>query len=837
MKKIVIIGGVAGGAGAAARLRRLDRDAEIILLERGKYISYANCGLPYYVGDVIQSKDALLLETPEAMKSKFKIDVRVENEVIEIDKEAKKVKVKKVHSGETYEEEYDVLIISTGSSPLRPPIPGIDNDKIRTLWTVSDTMQISELVKGRKVKDVVVIGGGFIGLEMAENLKHAGLNVSLVEGSNQVMGPIDFEMAQMLHENIVQNGVDLRLNNAVVSFEDRGERLAVKLGSGDEVEADMVILSIGVRPNSQLAKEAGLEINQRGGIVVDEYLKTSDENIYAVGDVIEVNDFVMGGKTMIALAGPANKQGRIVANNIAGKKEVYEATMGTSVAQVFDLSVASTGANEKMLNRAGLTDGIDYKKVYVTQNSHAGYYPGAVPLTIKLIFSLDGKKIYGAQIVGMESVDKRIDTIATTMRLGGDVFDLKKLELAYAPPFSSAKDPVNMAGFTAQNVMDGMVEFSDWDIKNKHKDAVLLDVREEAELMAFEIPNAINIPLGQLRDRLNELDKEKEIITFCAIGVRSYNAARILMQNEFTNVKLYPAGTRFYQSTHYEDYSFEDTQAHVVSDSGHVDSTEKEFEVVNHSSNEPVKTIQLNCMGMQCPGPLMQVFETMNEVNEGDILEVSASDPGFTRDIKAWSQRTGNTLISAGKDGNKYVAVLKKTTKTETLGIANTQKETVIKDTPEGKTMIVFSGDFDKVLASFIIANGAAAMGRPVTMFFTFWGLSALRKENPPKVNKGFMEKMFSFMLPKGTKKLGLSKMNMGGMGSLMMKKIMKDKNVNSLEDLIQSAMKNGVKIMACTMSMDVLGITEEELIDGIEYVGVGTYLGDAEESNVNLFI
>lgn len=835
MKKIVIIGGVAGGAGAAARLRRLDKEAKIVLLERGKYISYANCGLPYYVGDVIQSKDALLLETPEAMKTKFQIDVRVENEVVEIDREAKKVKVKRVDSGETYEEEYDVLIISTGSSPLRPPIPGIDNEKIRTLWTVPDTLQISDLVKGGKVKDVVVIGGGFIGLEMAENLKHAGLNVTLVEGSNQVMGPIDFEMAQMLHENIVQNGVDLRLNNSVESFEDRGNRVAVKLGDSGEIEADMVILSIGVRPNSQIAKEAGLEINQRGGIVVDEYLKTSDENIYAVGDVIEVNDFVMGGKTMIALAGPANKQGRIVANNIAGKKEVYEATMGTSVAQVFDLSVASTGTNEKMLIREGLKENVDYRKIYVTQNSHAGYYPGAVPLTIKLIFSMDGTKIYGAQIVGMDSVDKRIDTIATTMRLGGNVFDLKKLELAYAPPFSSAKDPVNMAGFTAQNVMDGMVEFSGWDVKNNHKDALLLDVREEAELMAFEIPNAVNIPLGQLRNRLGELDKNKEIITFCAIGVRSYNAARILMQNGFTNVKLYPGGTRFYQSTHYEDFG--QSQSITVSDSGHVASTEKQFEVVNHSSNEPAKTIQLNCMGMQCPGPLMQVFETMNEVNEGDILEVSASDPGFTRDIKAWSQRTGNTLISAGKDGNKYVAVLKKTTKPEAVDTVSPNQETIIKDTPQGKTMIVFSGDFDKVLASFIIANGAAAMGRPVTMFFTFWGLSALRKENPPKVKKGIMEKMFGFMLPKGSKKLGLSKMNMGGMGKMMMKKIMKDKNVNSLEELIQSAMKNGVKIMACTMSMDVLGITEEELIDGIEYVGVGTYLGDAEESNVNLFI
>lgn len=834
MEKIVIIGGVAGGAGAAARLRRLNKDAQIILLERGKYISYANCGLPYYVGDVIQSEDALFLENPEAMKSKFLVDVRVENEVIKIDRDNKRVFVKRLNTGQEYTETYDKLIISTGSSPLRPPIPGIENERIRTLWTVPDTLEIRKLVESN-VGDVVVIGGGFIGLEMAENLNHAGLKVHLVEGSNQVMGPIDFEMAQLLHENIIQNEVDLRLNNGVSAFEDIGNKVKVNLASGDSIETDLVILSIGVRANSKLAVDSGLEVNQRGGIIVDEYLQTSDKDIYAVGDVIEVNDFVMGGKTMIALAGPANKQARIVANNIFGDREKYEASMGTSVAKVFDLTVASTGANEKVLARNRLVENVDYRKIYITQNSHAGYYPGATPLSIKLIFSIDGEKIYGAQIVGMDGVDKRIDTIATTMRLKGGVGDLKKLELAYAPPFSSAKDPVNMAGFTADNVIKGLVTFSDWNIEEKHKDALLLDVREVAELMAFELPNSKNIPLGQLRDRLGELDKSKEIITFCAIGVRSYNAARILMQNGFDNVKLYPGGTRFYQATHYENYLDSRATTNSLLDNGQVVGTGKTFEMKNHSKNTEAKRIQLNCMGMQCPGPLMQVFEAINEVNEGDILEVKASDPGFVKDIKAWCSRTGNSLISAGKDGNKYVAVLKKGNEEGDTQVI--EPGIKIQDRPQGKTMIVFSGDFDKVLASFIIANGAAAMGRPVTMFFTFWGLSALRKENPPKVNKPFIEKMFGWMLPKGSKKLGLSRMNMAGMGTAMMKKIMKDKNVNSLEDLIKSAMKNGVKIQACTMSMDVMGITAEELIDGIEYVGVGSYLGDAEQSNVNLFI
>lgn len=837
MEKIVIIGGVAGGAGAAARLRRLNKDAEIILLERGKYISYANCGLPYYVGDVIQSQDALFLETPEAMKSKFMVDVRVENEVIKINREEKTVLVKRLNSGEEYVEAYDKLIISTGSSPLRPPIEGIDNERVKTLWTVPDTLEIKKIIEDKNIKEVVVIGGGFIGLEMAENLHKAGLKVHIVEGSDQVMAPIDFEMAQLLHENILQNEIDLRLSSSVSGFKDKENKVSVELATGESIDADFVILSIGVRANSQIAKEAGLEINQRGGIVVDDYLMTSDENIYAVGDVIEVNDFVMGGKTMIALAGPANKQARIVANNIFGNKEKYEASMGTSVAQVFDLNVASTGANEKSLIRSGLIEDKDYKKIYVTQNSHAGYYPGATPLTIKVLFSNDGNKIYGAQIVGMEGVDKRIDTIATTMRLNGSIFDLKKLELAYAPPFSSAKDPVNMVGFTASNVLDGMVQFSSWDIKNNHKDAILLDVREVAELMAFEIPNSVNIPLGQLRDRLDELDKNREIITFCAIGVRSYNAARILMQNGFTNVKLYPAGTRFYQATHYKDFQTIESSPKDMIVNNEIINNKDQLIDGNKEDMETreAKTVKLNCMGMQCPGPLMQVFEAINEIEDGDILEVKASDPGFVKDIKAWTSRTGNTLLDAGKEGNNYVATVKKGS--GQVEAKATESNIEPKITADGKTMVVFSGDFDKVLASFIIANGAAAMGRPVTMFFTFWGLSALRKENSPKVKKGFMEKMFGVMLPKGTKKLGLSKMNMAGMGTAMMKKIMKDKNVNSLEDLIKSAMKNGVKIQACTMSMDVMGITKEELIDDIEYVGVGSYLGDAEQSNVNLFI
>ena len=816
MSKVVIIGGVAGGASCAARLRRLDEKAQIVLLERGEYISYANCGLPYHVGDVIKSRDALLLQTPEAMKRKFKIDVRVKNEVVAIDRDKKSITVKRIDSGETYEESYDTLVISTGSSPVRPPIPGIESTRIQTLWTVPDADRIRAMVREQGIKTAAVIGGGFIGLEMAENLHHVGIKVSLIEAMEQVMAPLDYEMAQLLHENIAHSGVALYLGDGVSAFTEQANGITIALKSGKTLSADLVILSIGVRPNSELAKAARLELNQRGGIVVDDTLKTSDPSIYAVGDVIEVEDFVSKERTMIPLAGPANKQGRIAANNIAGAAERYEGTQGSSVAKVFDLTAAITGANEKALQKRGLTKGKDYESLIITQNSHAGYYPGAVPMTLKLLFSMDGKQILGAQIVGGEGVDKRIDTLAVALRLGAGINDLKKLELAYAPPYSSAKDPVNMAGFVAENVLSGLVQFCSWDAVENSPDTIILDVREDAELLAFTIPHATHIPLGQLRDRLNELDATKEIVTFCAIGVRSYNAARILMQHGFKQVKLYPGGTRFYQSTHYKPDAAPVSASVAYADSGSVEQ-----------KDTPTATMRLDCSGMQCPGPIMKVFETMNGMQDGELMEVSASDPGFARDIGAWCRRTGNTLVSNQRRGSDYVATIKKCS----------QAAPTVKESAEGKTIIVFSGDLDKVLASFIIANGAAAMGRPVTMFFTFWGLTALRKAEKQSVKKTAMESMFGTMLPRGSKKLKLSKMNMGGMGTAMMKKIMNDKSVDSLEALIEKAMKAGVKIVACTMSMDVMGIKEEELIDGVELGGVGAYLGDAEESNVNLFI
>lgn len=830
INKVLIVGGVAGGASTAARLRRVNEDAQIIMFERGKYISFANCGLPYYIGGTIEQRDALLLQTPEAMKARFNIDVRVQNEVVSINKEEKYVEVKDLKTGEIYKETYDNLVLSPGSTPIKPPIPGIDKDNIFSLWNIPDTDAIKLFLDKRPVKKVTVIGGGFIGIEMAENMYDRGLEVNLVEMADQVMAPVDYDMAQLIHGHMAQKGIKLFLNNGVSSFEDKDGKTYVKLQDGTMLESDMVILSIGIRPNGELAKNAGLETNKRGGIVVDEYLKTSDDSIYAVGDAIEVVDYVNGSKTMIPLAGPANKQGRIVANNIVGKQEKYKGTMGTSVVKVFDLTVAATGNNEKTLNRLGKKYQEDYKISLVQPKSHAGYYPGAIPMTIKLMFDLKGK-ILGAEIIGYEGVDKRIDVIATLIKMGGTIYDLKELELAYAPPYSSAKDPVNMAGFSAENILNGDMEVVLWDEIDKEdkQNSIILDVRDDIELELGYIEGAKNIPVNSLRDRIDELDKNKEILVYCAIGIRGYIASRILTQKGYKAKNLI-GGYNFYKCVvkDYTKMTGSDIDCDCCEENADEDS-KKKVESIDSAINQGI-TIKLNACGLQCPGPIMQVNNKMKEINTGDILEISATDPGFPVDVEAWCKKTGNSFIKTEKREKEFVVWIGK-------GNENVEIKEKSAVAADKSTMVVFSGELDKALASFIIANGAASMGKEVSMFFTFWGLNILRKEQKVKVKKSVIEKMFGFMMPKGTKKLKLSKMNMAGMGSAMMKKVMRDKNVNSLEDLIKSAMDNGVKIVACTMSMDVMGIKKEELIDGIELGGVASYLGDTDDANHNLFI
>ena len=818
-KKVVIVGGVAGGASAAARLRRLDESAEIVILERGSYISFANCGLPYYIGGVIGERESLLLQTPEKMGGRFNIDVRINSEVTGIDRDNRQVLVRNLEKGTTYKESYDYLILATGSSPVAPPIPGIEQANIFSLWNIPDTDRIKEYMEVHRPESAVVVGGGFIGLEMAENLAHQGLAVSLVEMLPQVMAPLDFDMAQILHEHLFQEGIDLNLGTGVKEFEKVGRRTRVLLSDGRHLDADMVILAIGVKPNSLLAQKAGLDLNMFGGVLVDEHLRTKDPNIYAVGDVIEVAHLVDGEKAMIPLAGPANKQGRIAADNICGMDRTYRGSQGTSVVKLFDLSAASTGYNEKQLQKKGLRRGQDYFSVVSLPKSHAEYYPGPMPMNLKMHFSPEGK-ILGAQAVGQEGVDKRIDVLATVMRLGGGVHQLTELELAYAPPFSSAKDPVNMLGFMADNVLAGKITAISWDELGEldPENTTILDVREPIEVQLGQIPGAINIPLDQLRHRMGELDPDREIIVYCAVGLRGYLATRILSHHGYACRNL-SGGFRFYQ-TAVQDFRG------AAPGSGF-------RQVVSGGQDTCSRVIELDACGMQCPGPIMKVNEKMAAMEEGEVLEILATDPGFPADAQAWAEKTGNRFISREKSDRGYVVRIRK----GQGEVRICPGEPVAAPVADGSSMVIFSGDLDKAIASFIIANGARAMGKPVTMFFTFWGLNILRKDQAVPVEKTMIERMFGWMMPRGSRKLKLSKMNMAGMGTRMIRMVMKQKNVSSLEELIRSAMDSGVKIVACTMSMDIMGIQREELLDGIEYAGVASYLGETEKANLNLFI
>jgi len=544
-RKVVIVGGVAGGASAAARLRRLDEDAEIIMIERGDYISFANCGLPYYIGEVIKKKDRLVVQTPEDMRERFNIDVRVKSEVTRILPAEKKVEVYDISSGKTYSESYDKLILSPGAEPIRLPLPGAESPRIFTIRNIPDTYRIKEFVDENRPERALVIGAGFIGLEIAENLYQRGIKVTIVELADHVIASLDYDMAAIVHQHLKSKKIEFYLKDSVKSFNHTENGIIAELSSGRKLRTDMVVMGIGVRPETKLAMEAGLRLGPTGGIYVDENMLTSDPDIYAVGDAVEVRDFISGNPALIPLAGPANKQGRIAADNICGRNEKYSGTQGTSIVKVFDITVASTGNNEKLLKKSG----IDYEKSFTHSPSHAGYYPGAIPMSIKLLFDKKDGRVLGAQIVGYDGVDKRIDVISTAIRAGMTVFDLEKLELAYAPPYSSAKDPVNIAGYTASNILKNDSSIFHWhDVAAiDMSKSVLIDVRTPAEYDLGTIEGAVNIPLDELRNRLGEIPTDKDIYFFCQAGLRGYIAYRILVQKGFKNVRNLSGGYKTYQ--------------------------------------------------------------------------------------------------------------------------------------------------------------------------------------------------------------------------------------------------------------------------------------------------
>ena len=809
--KHIIIGGVAGGATAAARIRRADENAEIVLVEKGKYISYANCGLPYYIGGVIKSRDKLFVQTPEAFSRRFNVDVRTRHEALSIDTERHEVSIRRA-DGTTYTETYDRLLLSPGAEPVRPPLEGIDSEGIFTLRNVDDTDRIHSYLGTHRVRHAVVVGGGFIGLEMAENLHHAGAGVSIVEMADQVMAPVDFSIASHVHRHLMDKGVGLWLGRGVEKFTSDNGSIKVWLNTGETLSADLVLLSIGVRPLVKLAREAGIELGARG-IKVNRWLQTSSPDVYAVGDAIEYEHPIAGGPWLNYLAGPANRQARIAADNMVyGNREEYEGSIGTSVAKVFDITVGATGLAAKHLKRMG----VPYLTSVTTSSSHAGYYPGAFNLTLKLTFAPDTGRIYGAQCVGVDGVDKRIDEIAMLIKRGGTVRDLVRTEQAYAPPFSSAKDPVAIAGYVACNTLDGVMPVVTWRelAVADRSEVCLVDVRTPEEYALGTIDGAVNIPLDDLRGRLGEIDRESDVIVFCAVGLRGYLAQRILLGRGYRRVRNLAGGYKTYSLATQKVEPVEGQPCGQAEDSG----------------AESGDMLRLDACGLQCPGPIMQVKNAVDGMKAGQRIEVRATDPGFARDAESWCRSTGNKFVSKTSEGGYHTVVIEKR---EACASAVTPAAGGSRD----KTFIMFSDSLDRAIATFVLANGAAATGGKVTIFFTFWGLNVIKKRRKPHVEKDIFGRMFAWMLPSDSTCLHLSKMSMLGLGDRLMRHIMRRKNISQLEELMREAVYNGVELIACQMTMDMMGISRDELIDGVTVGGVATYMERAGNSGVNLFI
>lgn len=809
--KHIIIGGVAGGATAAARIRRADENAEIVLVEKGKYISYANCGLPYYIGGVIKSRDKLFVQTPEAFSRRFNVDVRTRHEALSIDTERHEVSIRRA-DGTTYTETYDRLLLSPGAEPVRPPLEGIDTEGIFTLRNVDDTDRIHSYLGTHRVRHAVVVGGGFIGLEMAENLHHAGAGVSIVEMADQVMAPVDFSIASHVHRHLMDKGVGLWLGKGVERFTSENGSIKVWLNTGETLSADLVLLSIGVRPSVKLAREAGIELGARG-IKVNRWLQTSSPDVYAVGDAIEYEHPIAGGPWLNYLAGPANRQARIAADNMVyGNREEYEGSIGTSVAKVFDITVGATGLAAKHLKRMG----VPYLTSVTTSSSHAGYYPGAFNLTLKLTFAPDTGRIYGAQCVGVDGVDKRIDEIAMLIKRGGTVRDLVRTEQAYAPPFSSAKDPVAIAGYVACNTLDGVMPVVTWRelAAADRAEVCLVDVRTPEEYSLGTIDGAVNIPLDDLRGRLGEIDRDSDVIVFCAVGLRGYLAQRILLGRGYRRVRNLAGGYKTYSLATQKVEPVEGQPCGQAEDSG----------------AESGDMLRLDACGLQCPGPIMQVKNAVDGMKAGQRIEVRATDPGFARDAESWCRSTGNKFVSKTSEGGYHTVVIEKR---EACASAVTPAAGGSRD----KTFIMFSDSLDRAIATFVLANGAAATGGKVTIFFTFWGLNVIKKRRKPHVEKDIFGRMFAWMLPSDSTCLHLSKMSMLGLGDRLMRHIMRRKNISQLEELMREAVYNGVELIACQMTMDMMGISRDELIDGVTVGGVATYMERAGNSGVNLFI
>lgn len=836
--KLVVVGGVAAGASVAARARRLDEFAEIVVLERSGNVSFANCGLPYHIGEVITDRSRLLLQTPQSLRETLDIDVRVSQEVTAIDPEGHTVTIRNLLTGEEYTEGWDKLALCPGSSPFRPPLPGLDHPQVMVLRNVEDMDHIKAAVDeiaadAARLRHAVVIGAGYIGLEMAENLHERGLAVEIVELADQIMPPLDKELSTPMENYLRAHGIALHLSTAAAAFTPgkQPQTLTVELTSGRFLTTSLVIMSAGVRPNTGLAVAAGLELGPRGGVRVDRHMRTSHPDIYAAGDVVEVEHTVLDGSWIIPLAGPANRQARVAAENICGRQTQYESTQGTSIVKVFDMVAGGTGATEKQLRTAGIA----YLRAHVHPSGHAGYYPGTAQMDVKCLYSPEDGRILGAQITGFDGVDKRLDVFATAIRLGATVYDLEKLELAYAPPFGSAKDAVNMIGFIGANTLRGdLVGWFSTDYPQNCQGARIVDVRSPSEYDVWHIPGAELVPLGTLREAQQDWDRSTPIRLYCASGFRSYLAYRILVQRGFTDVATLVGGIKTFRAWHH--VAPDDIPDPLVPMAAYAEEASLRMGGVLPPATQPEGVeIDLDCTGLACPGPIMALQKKMAELSPGDRVVAHVSDIGFRLDAPAWAARNGHDVLDIRPEGAGVVATIRKGGAVAAPGAATANP--VAARLRDKKSFVVFSGDFDKVLAAFIIANGAAAMGDEVSMFFTFWGLNALRRPDAPDVDKSLVNKAFARMMPSGPDELKLSQMHMLGGGTAMIKKIMRDNKVPSLPELIASAQQAGVRLVACTMTMDLLGLHEDELVDGVEFGGVAMFLGQANESNGTFFI
>ncbi len=820
--KIVIVGGVAAGASTAARARRLSESARITVVERGPDVSFANCGLPYHIGGEIADRAKLAVQTPESLSALLNIDVLTRTEVVAINRERKVVVVRDLANGGQRELPYDRLVLSPGASPLRPPLPGIDDTRILTLRNLQDMDRIKSAAGA--ASSVLVIGAGFIGLEMAEQLKRIGKTVTVVEAFEQVLPPLDAEVAAPVADAMRTEDVELALGDPITAFADEGGKIVVALKSGRRLAGDLVVLAIGVRPESGLASGAGLELGARGTIKVNAFMQTSDADIYAAGDVVESYDRLTGGAMNLPLGGPANRQGRVIADHIFRPDQArpYPGHVGTAIVRVFDVAAGLTGWSEKRLKQAGTP----YRVTVVTDYQRASYFPRAVPLTVKLLWSPENGRLLGAQVVGADGVDKRLDVLATALAGKLTIDDLAELELAYAPPFGSARDVVNTAGFAAQNARDELVR----PVAELPADRQVLDVRPAAMAELSPLPGAVNIPQAELRARLGELDRSKPWVTVCALGKTSYFAARVLAQAGFDVVSL-SGGLRVRPV------------ASGKTETTPVAPTTAPVAVAPTMPAAPVAVASLDCTGMACPGPLLRVKAACEKLPAGGELTVTASDPGFARDVAAFARSTGLELLGVERAKGIVTARLRRPAQgggALVSGVASPAASAALVDGArrKGATAVVFSGEMDKVMAALVIANGAAAMGGKVTLFFTFWGLNALRREHAVAVpDKSLLDRMFGWMLPRGLGALPLSNLNFMGAGRRLMKYNMASKNLPNLPGLLGAARLAGVRLVACTMSMEAMGIRAEELIDGVEFGGVADYLDSAEQSGANLFV